>query len=262
MKVWALSDPHLSFASPKPMHIFGEHWRNHWDKIEQGWRACVEPRDVVLVTGDISWARRFARALPDLEWLDRLPGAHKLIVRGNHDLWWPESPDQRAQLPPTLRLLEGNALQLGGHIFCGTGGWLTPADPYFEPLDRGLFERELAALQRALEQARELGSAAGQPGAAIHVLLHFPPYTSDGKPTAFDHLLHRFPVRTVTFGHFHFPQEWAAAPQGRLNGVHYTLASADFVQFHPVRLPIGGPADAAESCPSSGPSGYQPGSPG
>ena len=215
------------------MHVFGENWRNHWDKIERGWRERVTPADVVLVTGDISWARRFSDSLIDLIWLDRLPGAVKLLVRGNHDLWWPNGGEDLTRLPPTLRLLHGNALVVGGAVFCGTGGWIAPHDPYFEPLDRRTYERELEALRRALEEGA--GLARGRP---LHVLIHFSPYTSVGIPTAFDRLLHEYPVKTVTFGHFHHAEEWARAPRGWIDGIYYNLAAADFLDFSPVRLPI------------------------
>jgi uncharacterized protein len=232
MNVWALSDPHLSFAQSKPMHIYGEHWRNHWEKIERGWRQRVGPRDVVLVPGDISWSRGLHGALVDLEWLDRLPGKLKLIVRGNHDHWWPSSQDGRAKIPRTIKLLEGDAVEVNGTVFCGTGGWLSPEDPYYEPLDATSFAREMKALQRALEQ----GASLAQDG--IHVLLHFPPFTSRGMPTPFDSLIRRFPVRTVTFGHFHLAEEWRHSRLGDQNGIFYTLASADYIGFEPVEIPL------------------------
>jgi predicted phosphohydrolase len=52
--VWALSGVHLSFADAKPMHMAGENWRRHWEKIERAWRASAGPEDVVLVSGDIT----------------------------------------------------------------------------------------------------------------------------------------------------------------------------------------------------------------
>jgi len=231
--VWALSDVHLSFADAKPMHVFGENWRCHWEKIERAWRASVGPEDVVLVSGDISFARRFRHAARDLDWLDGLPGALKLIVRGNHDHWWPGSTEERARLPRTLHLLEGSAIEAGGEVFCGTGGWLAPQDPYFEPLDRPSYDRELAALRGALEAGAALAR-----GRNLHVVIHFPPYSSSGVPTAFDRLLREYRVRSVTFGHYHLREEWDKAPQGWIGGIHYSLASADFLDFTPQRLPI------------------------
>ncbi len=92
MNVWALSDPHLSFKRDKPMHIFGEQCRRHWIKIEACWKIRVGQGDVVLVTGDVSWAWRMRDAAEDLEWLHRLPGRSmaKLgglrLLRGRHHL--------------------------------------------------------------------------------------------------------------------------------------------------------------------------------
>lgn len=233
MAFWALSDPHLSFGDARPMHVFGEHWRSHWDKIEAAWRARVAPSDTVLVTGDISWALHFEKSLIDLAWLDQLPGETKLLVRGNHDLWWPVGSEDLSVLPPSIRLLRGSAIEVNGEVFCGTGGWLAPHDPYFEPLDRPSYDREVVALGRALDQAQAL--AQGRP---VHVLIHFSPYTSVGLPTAFDALIRRHAVKTVTFGHFHRVEEWARAPKGWIGGTYYNLAAADFLDFAPVRLPI------------------------
>lgn len=241
MKLWALSDPHLSAMQDKPMHVFGDHWRNHPAKIETAWRGRVGTPDAVLVPGDISWGHRFGEALPDLEWLHRLPGRHKLMVRGNHDAWWPSTSEERGRVPNSLLLLEGTAVRLGEHVFCGTGGWVSPEDPYFEPLDRRPYERELAALERALE-----AGLAQEPEHGLHVLLHFPPYTTQGQPTAFDALLRRYPVSTVTFGHFHYPEEWAVTPNGSHEGIHYTLAAADFIDFTPVAVPLHAEARPAQ----------------
>jgi predicted phosphohydrolase len=233
MNVWALSDPHLSFKRDKPMHIFGEQWRRHWTKIETGWKSRVGQGDVVLVTGDVSWAWRMRDAAEDLEWLHRLPGRKKLIVRGNHDLWWPKTESELAALPSSLLLLDGEAVQVEDLVFCGAGGWLAPEDPYFEPLDRSAFQRELGQLEQALRSAAALDTGRG-----INVLIHFPPYTSRGRPTPFDALLHDYAVKTVTFGHFHLKEEWEVSPRGSIAGIHYTLASADYIDFTPVQLPV------------------------
>ena len=37
MKVFAVSDPHLSFTAEKPMSIFGAVWENHWEAIAADW---------------------------------------------------------------------------------------------------------------------------------------------------------------------------------------------------------------------------------
>ena len=40
MKVFAISDLHLSGAVEKPMDIFGDGWQNHFDKVKEDWLSC------------------------------------------------------------------------------------------------------------------------------------------------------------------------------------------------------------------------------
>ena len=47
MKVFAISDLHLSNAVEKPMDIFGDGWQNHFAKISEDWTSKVA--DGVLV---------------------------------------------------------------------------------------------------------------------------------------------------------------------------------------------------------------------
>ena len=58
MKIYAISDLHLSFGSNKPMDVFGEQWKDYLLIIKADWQERVKPEDVVLVAGDISWAMR------------------------------------------------------------------------------------------------------------------------------------------------------------------------------------------------------------
>src|SRR5690348_9673330 len=81
MRIWAISDLHLSFAAPKPMDIFGDRWRDHAERIARQWRRLVEDGDIVLLAGDDSWALRYAGALTDLEWIAALPG-QKVLTKG------------------------------------------------------------------------------------------------------------------------------------------------------------------------------------
>ena len=67
MRIWGLSDTHLSFAHPKPMDIFGEHWRNHPDKIAakglpESMRSVAEARsrEINAAYDLIKHARGFA----------------------------------------------------------------------------------------------------------------------------------------------------------------------------------------------------------
>ena len=58
MKVFGLSDLHLSASGEKPMDVFGPQWADHAAKTEANWRAAVGDDDLVLLCGDLSWAMR------------------------------------------------------------------------------------------------------------------------------------------------------------------------------------------------------------
>ena len=70
MKIFAVSDLHLSGDCPKPMDIFGANWENHWEKIQDDWRCRVGDNDLVLIGGDISWAMTLEQAKVDLDQID------------------------------------------------------------------------------------------------------------------------------------------------------------------------------------------------
>lgn len=59
MRIFAISDLHLSFSVDKPMDIFGKQWDNHFEQIQKDWQSRVTNEDIVLVAGDISWAMSF-----------------------------------------------------------------------------------------------------------------------------------------------------------------------------------------------------------
>src|ERR1051326_5973032 len=109
MRIFAIGDLHLSHARPKPMSVFGEHWRDHELKIAANWRAQARGDDLLLVVGDISWALRLDEAKPDLDYLAALPG-RKVILKGNHDYWWSSRKKIRQVADASLEFLQGESL--------------------------------------------------------------------------------------------------------------------------------------------------------
>ena len=118
MAVYAIADLHLP-AQQKPMDIFGEHWRDHFQRISEDWLGRVKPEDVVLLPGDISWAMRLEEALEDLQSIGRLPGT-KLLLRGNHDYWWNSIGRVRRALPEGMYALQNDSLCVGGRLYAGS----------------------------------------------------------------------------------------------------------------------------------------------
>jgi predicted phosphohydrolase len=85
--------------------------QGHPEAFFRGWREVVGPEDLVIVAGDISWAMRLAEAIPDLLDLASLPG-RKVLLKGNHDYWWPSISRLRAVLPEGMYALQNDALGL------------------------------------------------------------------------------------------------------------------------------------------------------
>ncbi|MBQ1501434.1 MAG: metallophosphoesterase [Firmicutes bacterium] len=237
MKIFAVSDLHLSFTAPfdpdlpqkgaKPMDIFGAQWGDHPLSLARNWRETIGEEDTVLIPGDISWAMNLQEARYDLDFIGTLPG-RKLICRGNHDYWWDAIGKVRSALPAGMEALQHDATEAGGHAICATRGWLLPGHCDFkESSDRKIFDRELLRLGFALKAAAELDKP-------IIVMLHYPPVGETGKPTEFTELMGKYPVCQCVYGHIHGDQ--ADVFEGELNGIVYTNVSVDRLGFRPFLL--------------------------
>jgi predicted phosphohydrolase len=231
--IWTISDLHLSHAQPKPMDIFGTHWKDHPERIAAAWRARVAADDWVLIAGDISWAMKLPDALVDLRWIDALPG-RKVLIRGNHDYWCTRSAKPlRPHLPPSLTLLGADACDIGEAVICGTRGWITPETPgYTFATDAPIYQRELGMLDRALEHAKRLADGVKP----IVVMIHYPPFINQ-QPTAFAQRIAASPgVGACIYGHLHRKQDHDNAVNRTIDGVSYQLTAADFIGFGPVAV--------------------------
>lgn len=232
MGLFAIGDLHLSLSSSKPMDVFGEHWRQHHLTIQKNWRSLVGEDDTVLVPGDISWAMTFQGAGRDLEWIRKLPG-RKILIKGNHDYWWPSISKLKSFLEPDMIPLQNTAVQAEGCVITGTRGWLTPESEGFEEESDGkVFRREIIRLRMGLEAAEMIRSS----GHDLIVMMHYPPVLA-GKPTRFCSLMEEFGVDTCVYGHIHMaPDQWPGDMNVELKGTSYILVSADYLDFQPVRI--------------------------
>ncbi len=143
-RFWAIADTHLSFGRPNDMARFGERWVEHPERIAEAWQALVAPDDVVLLPGDVSWAKSHPKLMLDLDWLTALPG-RKVLLRGNHDHWWKNIEAVRKIVTPLgLYALEGDSITLDDVIICGAMGHIAPQDPYYvEDPKKDRYQREL-----------------------------------------------------------------------------------------------------------------------
>lgn len=206
------------------MTIFGPAWEGHPETFFTGWREVVGPQDLVLVPGDLSWALRLEDALPDLRDIAELPG-RKVILRGNHDYWWPSISKLRAVLPEGMLAVQNDAVEVGGVVVAGTRGWICPGSHGFSEQDEKIYNRELERLKLSLAAARELA------GDAFIVMLHFPPVNSRLEPSGFTELLLEAQPDALVFGHVHGDPSEPVAPA--LPGIDVHFVAADAIDFRP-----------------------------
>jgi predicted phosphohydrolase len=229
MKIFALSDPHLGFAVNKPMSVFGDRWIDHPEKIRAHWEKLVSGDDIVLVPGDISWGMNYREAAPDLEFLDRLPGS-KYICRGNHDYWWTSRKQVSEHTGPSITVMQRNAVRCPGFVLAASKGWSTPLWEGYKPSsDDRYYRRELARMQMALEESRELL----EPGKPLVYMMHYPPVV-DGRPSEFAEYLAEYGVSLCVYGHLH--GSWPEQVNMEYRGVVFRIASADYLNFTPLDL--------------------------
>ena len=196
------------------MDIFGDHWREHPAKIERACRATVEPNDLLLIPGDLSWALKRADADVDLAWLAALPGI-KVLCKGNHDYWW--DSDKSLNYPG---LHDTPFVSEDGQIgVAGTRGWFAPAGTEAERAQaEKIIAREVSRLSKRLD------AIAACP--IKIVLIHYPPLD------AFAPLLKQHGVQTVLYGHLHLNGKHYPLPE-KWHGIRALCVAADRLHFTP-----------------------------
>lgn len=230
-RLFAIADLHLSLNGDKPMDIFGEQWADHPARMAAAWDRMVHEKDTVLLPGDLSWASSLEEAAADLDWIHRRPG-RKILLRGNHDMWWGSLGKLRKSLPESCTPLQNSAILMDGRVVVlGARGWTSPEDPVAEPGDGKIFERELERLKLSIADAdrrfsRELPRIA---------MLHYPPWIEGRQPTQVVSLLEGAGVRTCLYGHLH-GEDHRLGVVGERDGIRYMLVAADAIKFAPVEV--------------------------
>lgn len=221
MAVYAISDLHLP-ARQKPMDIFGAHWENHFERIEEDWRSRVAPEDIVLLPGDLTWAMHLEEAMEDLNRVGELPG-RKLILRGNHDYWWSAIGRVRRALPENMFAIQNDFLMLDGMLFAGSRGWTIPAGENPSEEDVRIYNRERMRLEMSLRNAR-----ARDAEAPLIAMLHYPPLMDTA--CGFSDILEAYHVSDCVYGHLH-GAGLNGAVRGERNGIYYHQVSCDGLGF-------------------------------
>ncbi len=248
MRIWAIGDLHLSFGvENKSMDVFGPHWEAHAEKIASHWKNLIHADDLVLIPGDLSWALKLEEAIPDLEWVDALPGT-KVMIKGNHDYWWGSLSKVSAVLPPSIHLIQNNAFRWKDVAVGGARLWDTPEYSFHsfiefrenpkakadlevlvqEEFAEKIFNRELERLKMSLAKLDK--------DAKIRIAMtHYPPIGADLQLSRAAQILEQNQIQICVFGHLH-NLKTKEPLFGEARGVLYVLTSCDYIHFQPIAI--------------------------
>lgn len=225
MKIFSISDLHLSTTSNKPMDVFGPGWEGHFEKIKNDWNNKVGDDDVVLLCGDTSWGTVLEEGVQDLRCLVGLKGK-KVFIRGNHDFWWNGITKLRAAAPDnSFYFLQNDCVKFGNVVICGSRGWTCPGSADYTDHDEKLYLREAERFKLCFNEVNKIR----EEGDTLIVLIHYPPMGVKLQDTLFTTLFEQNRADKVVFGHIHgqsfFPLRTVK------NGIEYVLTSCDKVGF-------------------------------
>ena len=229
MAIYAISDLHLSFNTNKPMDIFG--WNNYEEKISQDWRTNVKEEDLVLLTGDFSWEMKLENTYKDFQFINNLPGK-KLLLKGNHDLWWTTLKRMREFLKEkefnNIDFIYNNSYEFENYIIAGTRGWNLVSENID---DKKIKDRELLRLENSIiDGIRKYGE-----DKPIIVCMHYPPLLKELKNSEFTKILEKYNVKYCLYGHLHGKSHMNVF-DGNYNNVAYKMVSCDYTGFKLIKI--------------------------
>lgn len=229
MSIYAISDLHLSFNTNKPMDIFG--WNDYEEKISQDWRTNVKEEDLVLLAGDFSWEMKLENTYKDFQFINNLPGK-KLLLKGNHDLWWTTLKRMREFLNEkefnNIDFIYNNSYEFENYIIAGTRGWNLVSENID---DKKIKDRELLRLENSiLDGIQKYGE-----DKPIIVCMHYPPLLKDLKNNEFTKILEKYNVKYCLYGHLH-GKSHINVFDGIYNNVAYKMVSCDYTGFKLIKI--------------------------
>ena len=232
MKVFAISDLHISTTEDKPMTVFGSAWDNYLENIRADWSAKVSCDDLVILSGDLSWAMTTENARKDISVIADLPGK-KVIIRGNHDYWWSGKAKVQAILPENMYAIQNDCIKFGNVIICGSRLWTVPNNQSFTEEDNKLYLREAERLKLSFNAVRKIREEKDKVIAAVH----YPPFNVKRENTLYTEMFEANGVKAVVYGHLH-GKDVRADMLVEKGGIKYYLTSCDLVKNKLVEIDL------------------------
>lgn len=226
--VYTIGDLHLSLGCDKPMDIFAG-WSNYLQRLEENWNSKITAEDTVVLLGDHSWALKLEESYKDLEYIHSRLNGRKILVKGNHDLWWQTLNKLNGFVQSngfsTIQFLFNNAFLVEGISICGTRGWIRENG---EPADIKVLNREAGRLEMSLKEGIKLGGE-------LVAFIHYPPIYGSEENKLITEILHKYNVKRCYYAHLH-GSSIRGALNGERAGITYKLVSADGINFNPLKI--------------------------
>ena len=226
--LYAIGDLHLSFGTDKPMDIFGGGWIGHAAKIKSGFQI-LQPEDVCILCGDISWGMQLEESLEDFIFIDDLPG-RKIVLKGNHDYWWNTVSKMleffKSNHIKSIDILHNNCFFYNDTAICGTRGWIAD-DELSNVQNNKIMAREVMRLRTSLQAAGDVEKKV--------CFFHYPPRFKNFVSHDIITVMNEYGVTRCIYGHLH-GEGHRLAVRGMVEGIDYEIASADFIDFIPQKV--------------------------
>lgn len=229
MSLYAIGDLHLCFGVPsKTMSIFSG-WEDYQERIEENWKKTVGDGDTVVIVGDFSWGMSLEQALPDFEFIEKLPGS-KIVLKGNHDYWWTTKKKMEDFFAlhniESVKILHNNHYRYENIGICGTRGWVSISG---EVQDEKVLKREEQRLECSIN------SALAENLEPV-VFIHYPPVFASGVNYGILDILYKYGVSDCYYGHIHGRSAHNLCVKGTSDGLNFHLVSGDYLQFVPEKV--------------------------
>lgn len=223
MAIYAISDLHLAFSAPeKTMTVFGTRWQEYEEKIRKNWLSKVTTDDIVILSGDFSWATYIEESKSDFDFLNSLPG-HKYLLKGNHDYWWTTLKSMnefiQANNYSNIDFIYNNAFDIGKYVLAGTRYW-----GYDEEAENNekIFNREILRAKLSLEEAKKIA-----PEKPIIFTTHYPP------DSRIIEALKEYNIKVWLYGHIHTNYEESLV---EIPEIETYLTSSDYLNFKMIEI--------------------------
>lgn len=198
--------------------------------LYKNWHKKVKKGDTVVLTGDHSWGRNMNECREDLEFIRELPG-RKILLRGNHDMFWDAKKTQRLneQFRDQLYFLQNNFYVYGEYALVGTKGYCYEGKDTPEHFEK-IRKREAERLRISFEAAKQAGYK------KYLMFLHYPPTSIGEMESPFTLMALEYGAEKVIYSHCHGRERYQDSFLGYVEGIEYKLVSSDYLKFKPERI--------------------------